>query len=138
MFRKILVGYDGSAQSEHAVLMAFTLAKSLDSEVLILSVARPPEPPTDVELEAQLDDAREHFEVGFDRLLANAREMNLPARTEILVGHPAEQIIRKAETEKFDLVVLGHRGTTVFHRWVMGSISEKVLRHAHCPVLITR
>lgn len=138
MFRKVLVGYDGSPQSEHAVFTAFSLAGCLDSEVVILSVARPPEPATSVELEAQLDDAREHFQDGFQRLLARAQEMQIPARTEILVGHPAEQIIHKAETEKFDLVVLGHRGTTVFHRWVMGSISEKVLRYAHCPVLIVR
>jgi nucleotide-binding universal stress UspA family protein len=51
-FRKLLVGYDGSPQSEKAVDVAFSLAECLDATVLIFAVARPPEPSTSVELEA--------------------------------------------------------------------------------------
>jgi len=63
-FRKLLVGYDGSPQSEKAVDVAFSLAECLDATVLIFAVARPPEPSTSVELEAVLDNAKEHFEEG--------------------------------------------------------------------------
>jgi len=49
-FRRILVAYDGSPQSEKAVELAFSLAECVDSTVLVFAVARPPEPPTSVEL----------------------------------------------------------------------------------------
>ena len=63
-FRRILVGYDGSVQAEKAADVAISLAESLDATVLVFAVARPPEPATSVELEAVLDDAREHYEQG--------------------------------------------------------------------------
>jgi nucleotide-binding universal stress UspA family protein len=61
-FKKILIGYDGSAQGEKATETALELAGSLDSKVLLFAVARPPEPATMVEVDAMLDDARAHFE----------------------------------------------------------------------------
>jgi len=66
-FRKLLVGYDGSPQSEKAVDIAFSLAECLDATVLVFAVARPPEPSTSVELGAVLDDAREHLKRGLRR-----------------------------------------------------------------------
>ena len=57
-FRKILVGYDTSPQSEKAVDIALSFASCVDSTVLVFAVARPPEPSTSVELEAVLDAVR--------------------------------------------------------------------------------
>ena len=135
---EILIGYDGSPQSEKATDLAMSIAKSMDAQVIVFAVARPPEPATRVEVDAVLDDAREHFEEGFKRIVADARESGIEISTEMAVGHPAEQIIHKAETEKIDLVVLGRRGTSTFQKWILGSVSEKVLRHAHCPVMVVR
>jgi nucleotide-binding universal stress UspA family protein len=131
-------GYDGSPQSEKAVAVALSLAAPLDAHLLVLAVARPPEPATSVELHAVLDDAKEHFEAGFQKIRAQAAERQVDLETEVLVGHPAEQIIHRAGTAHADLVILGHRGTSGFQRWMMGSVSDKVTRYAHCPVLIVR
>src|ERR1700733_16174639 len=90
-FRKMLVGYDGSPQSEKAVDVAFSLAECLDATVLILAVARPPEPATSVELEAVLDDAKEHFEAGFEKLMEKADGGDLQVNTAMAGGPPAEQ-----------------------------------------------
>jgi nucleotide-binding universal stress UspA family protein len=136
-FSKILVGYDGSAQAEKAVDVALSLAQCVDAKVLIFAVARPPEPATSVELEAVLDDAREHYEQGFKKIRERADE-EIEIQTEIAVGHPAEQIVHKAETEHFDLIILGRRGVSTFEKWLLGSISERVLRYAHCPVMVVR
>lgn len=138
MFQKILVGYDGSKQSEHAVRVAFNLSHCSDAKVLIFAVARPPEPATRVEVEAMLDDAREHFEEAFKRIKESAQEQDVEVETAIVVGHPTEQIIHRAETDKVDLIVLGHRGVSRFERFIIGSTSEKVLRYAHCPVMVVR
>jgi len=134
----MLVGYDGSPQSEKAVEVALSLAECIDSTVLIFAVARPPEPPTSVELEAVLDDAREHYQEGFRRILEKARVHDLDVKTDMAVGHPGEQIIHRAETEKIDLIIVGRRGTSLFQKLILGSVSEGVLRYAHCPVMVVR
>lgn len=138
VFQKILVGYDGSQQAEKAANLAFSMAKAMDSKVVLFAVARPPEPATSVELEAVLDDAREHYQEAFQKLLSAVDESAIDIETEVAVGHPAEQIIHKAETIKADLVILGRRGTSMFEKWILGSISERVLRYAHCPVMVVR
>ena len=135
-FRKLLVGYDGSPQSEKAVDIGFSLAECLDATVLVFAVARPPEPSTSVELEAVLDDAKEHFEEGFKKILEKARSNNIEVKTDMAVGHPAEQLIHRAEADGIDLIILGRRGRSMISRMMLGSVSERALRYAHCPVMV--
>jgi nucleotide-binding universal stress UspA family protein len=137
-FQKILVGFDGSPQSEKATEVALSLARSLDSKVLLFAVARPAEPATMVELDAMLDDAREHFEEKFKKIVRRAKDLDVELETDIAVGHPVEQIVHRAETDRIDLIILGRRGVSRFERFIIGSTSEKVLRYAHCPVLVVR
>jgi nucleotide-binding universal stress UspA family protein len=85
-----------------------------------------------------LDDAREHYEQAFATLRAKAQEWEVDLETAIAVGHPAEQIIRRAEADHIDLILLGRRGMSRFEKWILGSISERVLRYAHCPVMVIR
>lgn len=67
-------------------------------------------------------------------------EAKVPAfRTKIRVGHPAEEIIREAEEEAYDLVVVGekqHHGLVT--RFLLGSTAERVVEHAPCPVIIAK
>jgi nucleotide-binding universal stress UspA family protein len=135
-FRRLLVGYDGSPQSDKAIDVAFSLAECVDSAVLIFAVARPPEPCTSVELEAVLDDAREHYEEGFKKIVEKARGHQLEVQTAMAVGHPAEQIIHRAKKDGIDLIILGRRGRSMISRMMLGSVSERVLRYAHCPVMV--
>jgi nucleotide-binding universal stress UspA family protein len=135
-FKKILIAYDGSAQSDKATESALALAQSLDAKVLLFAVARPPEPATMVEVDAMLDDAREHFEEQFKKILQRAKDLDVELRTDIAVGHPVEQIVHRSETDHVDLIVLGRRGKSRFERMLVGSTAEKVLRYAHCPVMV--
>jgi nucleotide-binding universal stress UspA family protein len=61
VFEIILVAYDGSPQSQRAADLAFSMADAMQSKLLIFAVIRPPEPAARAELNAILDDAREHF-----------------------------------------------------------------------------
>ncbi|HXW57499.1 MAG TPA: universal stress protein [Candidatus Cybelea sp.] len=137
-FKRVLVGYDGSAQADKAIESALALAQSLDAKVLLFAVARPPEPATMVEVDAMLDDAREHFEEQFKRILQRAKELGVELETDIAVGHPVEQIVHRAESERVDLIVLGRRGKSRFEKMLVGSTAEKVLRYAHCPVMVVK
>jgi len=137
-FKKILVGFDGSPQSEKATESGLALAQSLDAKVLLFAVARPPEPATIVEVDAMLDNAREQFEEQFKKIIQRAKDLGVDVETDIAVGHPVEQIVHRAEIDGVDLIVLGRRGKSRFEKMLVGSTAEKVLRYAHCPVMVVR
>jgi nucleotide-binding universal stress UspA family protein len=137
-FKKILVGYDGSPTSEKAVDVAIRFGICEKSEVSVLAVARLPEPATSVEVEAVLDNAKEHYEQGLKRVVERAKARGVEVSTDIVVGHPAEQLIHRAQTEQSDLIIVGRRGTSLFQKLMLGSVSERVLRYAHCPVLLVK
>ncbi len=138
MYERIIVAYDGSTQAQKAFGHALQPAKAFQSEVLVVSVFRPPEPATRVELDAVIDEARQKLEAAFAGLRTAGQQAGVRIRTEVMVGHPAEQIIVAAEQESAGLIAMGRRGKGTFGRWLMGSVSEKVLRYAHCAVLVVQ
>jgi nucleotide-binding universal stress UspA family protein len=137
-FRKILVGYDGSEASERAVDVAIDLARCTDAQILVLAVARPPEPATRVEVDAVLDNAKEHFEEGFTKVRERANAAAVDLETLIEVGHPAEHLIHQAELNHAELIIVGRKGTSLFEKLLLGSVSERVIRFAHCPVMVIK
>lgn len=137
-FRRILVGYDGSKLAKKALEVGFGMARSEDAKLMVLSVARPPEPATRVETTGVLENAQEHFEQDFREIAVRAQELGVTVETSVVVGHPIEQLVHHAETENADLIIVGRRGMSRFERMLVGSTSEKVLRYAHCPVMVVQ
>jgi len=135
MHEKILVAFDGSQQAERAFAEALEIASRFRSELIVVSVVQLPEPATRVEVDATLDDSRAHFEKGFEALRRWAPS-GVSLRTEIDIGHPAEKILSRAEAEGVDLIVCGRRGGSVFDRWLLGSVSARLVRYARCSVLV--
>lgn len=138
MFRKILVAYDGSAPSRKAYEVGLDLSKRYQAEIHVVAVARPPEFAEDVETEAALETAREHFGKQFADLESQAARAGLKPHLRVVTGHPAEQIVRAAEQQAIDLIVLGHRGHGMFERWLLGSVSRTVIAYAPCAVMVVR
>ncbi len=136
-FRKILVGYDGSATAEKALEVALQMGTMMDAQVEVLSVVQPSEPPAQDELQAVIEGARARYETALQRIAKNARDNGIRITTGVVIGDPAARIIHNAEHGGADLIVVGRRGLTAFEKLVMGSVSERVLRHAPCPVLVT-
>jgi nucleotide-binding universal stress UspA family protein len=138
MIRKILLGYDGSPQSQKALDAALDLAKQYKAELFILTVVQPPEFGDDVEAEAVIENSRAYHE----QLLAHARppvdESGVAAHYEVAVGHPAEQIIYHADRQDADVIVVGHRGRSKFTRLLLGSVSKHVVQYARRQVLVVR
>jgi nucleotide-binding universal stress UspA family protein len=56
----------------------------------------------------------------------------------VAVGHPAEQIVRDAEAHGIEHIVVGHRGHTLFDRWLIGSVARQVIAYAPCAVTVVR
>jgi len=138
MNARILCAYDGSAAAEKAFDFALMVASAFKSELCVLSVAQPPEPPEDVETEALLESAQEHFEKQFTALRAKATAADVTAAFEVSTGHPAEQILYHADSWNADHIVLGHRGKNMFRRWLMGSVSHRIISYATCTVTVVR
>jgi nucleotide-binding universal stress UspA family protein len=138
IFQTILVAHDGSPQAQPATEIAFSMAEEPQSKLLIFAVIRLPTSAPRAELNAVLDDAREHYEQSFARLREQARQRGIEIETEIEVGHPAEHIVHRAEQTHTALIIMGRCAISFFQRWLLGSISERVLRYAHCPVMVVQ
>jgi nucleotide-binding universal stress UspA family protein len=135
-FQRILVAYDASPHAEHAMNVALSMAGDMKAKLFVISVIRPPEPAESAEFHAIVDDGKEKFERSLIAIRELAKQKNVEIETETVVGHPAEQIIHKAESMQASVIVMGKRSHTILHRWMIGSNSERVLRYAHCPVMI--
>jgi len=135
-FQRILVAFDASPHAEHALDVALSMAGDMKAKLFVIAVIRPPEPAESAEFHAVLEDGQERFERSFVPLRERARQKDVDLETDIVLGHPAEQIIHKADAIQASLIVMGKRSHTILHRWMLGSNSERVLRYAHCPVMI--
>ncbi len=138
MIQRILVGYDGSEAADKAYRFALDLARHYGATLTVLAVARPPEPPEDVETEAVLESAAQYYKDRFEAMRREARQQGLAPEFRVVAGHPAEQILYEAERAGVDHIVLGHRGKSLIDRWRLGSVSKQVIHYAHCAVTVVR
>lgn len=137
MYRKILMAYDGSEQAKSAFTHALAISECFRAELLVVCVIRLPEPAIRIEIDAILEELKAHYEKELVALRGEAVAKKVNFRSQILVGHPAERICDLANVEHADLIVMGRRGISTFSRLMLGSVSERVLHYAPCPVLVT-
>jgi len=130
------VAFDASPHAEHALDVALSMAGDMKAKLFVLAVIRPPEPAESAEFNAVLDEGRERYESSFVPIRERAKQKGIDLETDVVVGHPAEQILHRADTIQASLIVMGKRSHTILHRWMLGSNSERVLKYAHCPVMI--
>jgi len=146
MYRKILLASDGSTHALKAAETARELAALIpDAEVTVLHVLTiTPELTTELQRELAADDVT--FEKAlagkaqpvFDKTLAVLREKAVPVKTRLEIGHAAEKIAEVANSEAYDLVVMGSRGLGNWQEILLGSVSEKVSHSVHIPILIVK
>lgn len=157
MFDRILVPVDGSERSLKALEYAITLAKGFSSEVYIIHIIQVIAATLDgasfltgslfpgsmdITSPSFIVDLKNHLEERGRRILstaeAKAREVGVEAGVTLLYGGPAEEILKFAERMGVDLIVIGDRGLGSVSRFFLGSVCDKVSRHASCPVLIIK
>lgn len=140
MFNNILLAVDGSDHALNAARVAAQLARSMNSAELRIAVVYdsiPPllgDPDFQVVLNARLDETEKILQSAVKAV----GEVPSTVSTETIAGDPAEAIIKIADTRKCDLIVMGSRGLGRLAGLVLGSVSQKVVSHAPCPVLIVR
>lgn len=138
-FKKILVPFDGSPGAEKALRVAAQLAKSPGTQMAVLNVAETisfPGAPTEAAfLERGM---RELQELEMRKSAVLLKKLKAKALLASARGHPVDVIIKYAKKGKFDVIVMGSRGRSGISQMFLGSVSEGVIHHAHCAVLVVR
>ena len=141
---RILVPTDFSKFSQHALTYAAAFAEKFGAELYLLHVVQdlalvipeviPIEPPLTPSVQ-QLTTA---VQSAFDRVVEENRLQGLTVHREVREGTPFYEIIRYAREATIDLIVMGTHGHTGLAHVLLGSVTEKVVRKAPCPVLTVR
>lgn len=139
--RKILVPVDFSERARAALAYAISLAREFGGSLLVLHVMDPLLTPGRLE-SARLRQLKSSSRKEAEEQLQALRPQLLQSgvRTQLLLrqGPAAEIILVIAAKEKPDLITVGSQGRTGLKRLLIGSVAERVVRHANCPVLIVR
>jgi nucleotide-binding universal stress UspA family protein len=136
----ILLATDGSKEAELALTTAVNLANSTNSELHVVTVALG-YPAYGIHNPEILEQLRKQAETVLDEQARKIRKAGGEVAQEHLrvsVRYRAEQIVQVAEDVEADLIVMGSRGLGGVRRALIGSVSDSVIRHAHCPVLVVR
>ena len=146
---KILFATDGTKQSEAAMEMLMRFRLDAGDEVKAVSVIDMAVPmavdiyggylPDSAEFERTArENAGNILNETVDRLNLHFNAPGLNISTEVLFGSPESRIVEAAEDFQPDLIVLGSHGYKAWERLLLGSVSESVLHHVHCSVLVAR
>jgi len=135
----ILLATDGSPASEGASEEAIDLAVQVEARLLVVSVlgtaSRPSEAQADLAGQA---DSRDTLTTKAQGIVQRAKAYGANATFLVWEGEPGEAIVAAAESEKADLIVVASHGGSGVSRFLIGSVSDYVVRHAHCPVMVVR
>jgi nucleotide-binding universal stress UspA family protein len=142
-FRHILAPTDFSEYSKKAVASALELAQTFGAKLSILHVIELPPYPIEGYVPPSLsatflEDLERQATEDLAQLVPEAESAKVEVERLVAVGTPARTIIETAEAEHVDLIVMATAGRTGFSHLVMGSIAERVVRTASCPVLTIR
>ena len=137
MFETVAIATDGSESVERAVSVALDLARRFDAEVHALYVVDTTEVDASPEdLQSELRTALE--ESGQDALDAVRGRTDQEVVTDVREGRPAVEICNYAREQDVDVVVTGTRGRHGEHRFLLGSVAERIVRSCPVPVLTVR
>jgi len=140
--KRIVCATDFSDAAEAAIVHAQGLAAALGAEILLLHVAS--EAPLWSEtvytpaVRRVFEGQRAWAAAALDSWVVALAGAGVPARARVEVGVAWEQILRVARDEAADLIVIGTHGRTGLNRLLLGSVAERVVREARCPVLTVR
>ena len=140
-FRRIVVATDFAESAERALACAVELARSHSAELLLLHVYMdlPAYPEvTAGQVQAIYEEQRRWVDETLERRARSARAAGLLARAIVRTGPPASTIAETAAEEEADLVVVGTHGRSGLDRLIVGSVAERVVRLATCPVLVVK
>lgn len=142
MFKRILVPTDASEYSRRALKMALELAQSVQAEVVLLHVSYTPQAYWGYTISYGITVTQEQLdqngELALDATLTGIDSEQVVIHKRVESGHPVTIILEQIKKENIDLVIMGSHGYGAIAGSVLGSVSQRVLQKASCPVLIIK
>ena len=149
MFKRILVPLDGSEHADHALKAAMLIAKEFNGKEInlfhVYSVTAWPigmpgisEPTATFPYDQLIEGARKAGSTILTDAENKAKAEGIQVKKLLKEGHVVEEILRTAREGEFDLIVMGARGISRIKEILLGSVTDGVIRHAPCPVLVVR
>lgn len=147
MFKRILVPVDGSEVSLKALKTAAKMAESFGSELMIFHVMQLPSPMEIFETySGKMGEIyyqiKERVEKYGERVLTSAVKecsaFKVNFKEKAIWGEAASEILQEGLLGKYELIVIGSRGLDEIEDWLLGSVSQRVVRRSKCPVMVIR
>lgn len=148
MFEKILIATDGSKHSLAAAKLGIELAKLSNARVTsvhVIDIGKMivPVDETEIAVEVELINAiknrlYEDGRLALQQVEDLAKDAGVTIEKKVIEGYPADAILKLAEEDSMDIVVIGSIGKTGLEKFLMGSVAEKVAHNSKVPVLIVR
>lgn len=141
--RRILVPTDFSKFSDNALTYAVAFAEKFGAELHLLHVVQdlalfiPPEVAA-APVAAPVDQLTTAAHAALDRIVREHTLQRLNVQREVREGNPFAEVVRYAKERDIDLIIMGTHGRTGLAHVLLGSVTEKVVRKAPCPVLTVR
>lgn len=138
---KLLLPLDGSQPARQAVPAAKLAAQSYNAAVTVLgcielsALGGSHVEMSPITFKQDWDEAKASLEEHLLDVVAELRESGVEADHVIVAGRPVDRILERADNEKADLIVMATHGRSGLQRWIMGSVTESILRRSTCPVL---
>jgi len=133
----VLVPLDFSEPASQALEYAIQLARQFQARVTLLHVIHIP-PLGGADLTAYMTHVEANAQQAMAACLEHVQQTGLPMQSLIVQGVPWQEIVEKAKDVQVDLIVMSTHGRTGFLHLLLGSVAERVVRLASCPVLVTR
>lgn len=141
---KILCPIDFSDNSDHAARYAVAMAQAYGAELQLLHVIAPPVAalPGDQLIpdlvQTNIEEIENASRERLERILGDFADLGVTVQSRVIGGIPFLEIIRVAREEEIDLIVMGTHGRTGLEHLLIGSVAERVVRKAPCPVLTVK
>ena len=135
MYERILVPLDGSSQGEIVIPYVYQMATRFRTEILLVSVAEPLVPQPDQLHRSYLSQLVEQMH----RDLREWEPKGEPGiQSKVLLGDPADEILKCAEQHKASIILMASRGRSSRGPWILGNVAAKVLRATDKPIMLVR
>ena len=141
LVKKILIATDGSEYTKNAVDYGIDLAKNTGAKlytIYVIDTAAFASIPMDAAWESMYELLKQEGDEATKYVAERAEAEGLSIERLTIEGHPAEEIIKFAEKNSINLIVMGTLGKSGLDRFLLGSVAEKVVRNSKIPVLVVR
>jgi nucleotide-binding universal stress UspA family protein len=138
MFSSILVAVDGSESANKAFQRAIYLAQKCSSKLDLVHVIQCEVGGDSANTFEIIEDVKDKAMKTLEGYRVEATKNNVSVQITIMQGDPAKVIIDIAKAKSYDLIIMGTRGRSSFQELLIGSVSQKVMHHASCPVMVVR